>query len=194
MPGSINIPLSGQYATWAGTLIGLDVPILLVAEDPERLEESRMRLARVGIERVECYLEGGVLDWEQAGLELSQVPQISVLDLYQLLCDQPEAVQVVDVRRPAEWEAGRIEQATLRPLDKLPTPAAKNGAPEVLAGLDARRPIAVHCKSGYRSSIACSLLDRAGFKNIINVVGGFDAWQKQQLPFVGDTATTSCTR
>ena len=194
VPGSINIPLSGQYATWAAMLIGLDTPILLVAEDPERLEESRMRLARVGIEKVEGYLEGGVLAWEQAGLELGEVPQISVLDLYQLLCDQPEEVQVLDVRRPAEWEAGRIEQATLRPLDKLPTPAAKYGASEVLAGLDGRRPIAVHCKSGYRSSIACSLLERAGFKNIINVVGGFDAWQKQQLPFVGDVAASTCTR
>ena len=172
VPGAIHIALSGQYASWAGTLIGLDRPIVLVAEDPERLQESRMRLARVGIENVEGYLEGGVLAWERA-LRLSQVPQISVLDLYQQLCDQPHEIQVVDVRRPAEWEAGHIEQAALKPLNKLTT---------LLADLDPSRPIAVHCKSGYRSSIATSLLERAGYPSVMNVVGGFDAWQTQKLP------------
>lgn len=194
VPASINIPLSGQYATWAASLIGLDLPILLVAEDPEQLEESRMRLARVGMEKVEGYLEGGVLAWEKAGLKLGEVPQISVLDLYKELNERAGELQVVDVRRPAEWEAGHIEQATLRSLDNLPAPAAKNGGADVLAGLDAGKTVAVHCKSGYRSAIACSLLGRAGFKNVINIVGGFDAWQKQQLPIVGDTAATSCAR
>jgi hydroxyacylglutathione hydrolase len=96
-----------------------------------------------------------------------------VLDLYQLLCDQPDAVQVIDVRRPAEWEAGHLEQARLKPLDRLRT---------LLDDLDTARPIAVHCKSGYRSSIATSLLLRAGFKNVLNVTGGFDAWLQQKLP------------
>jgi len=194
IPGSVNIPLSGQYATWAASLIGLDLPILLIAEDPERLEESRMRLARVGMERVEGSLEGGMLAWEKAGLELGQVPQISALDLHNELRARGGELQVVDARRPAEWEAGHIEQATLRPLDNLPAPIAKDSALAALQGLDPQKSIAVHCKSGYRSAIACSLLARAGYKNVINIVGGFDAWQKQQLPIVGDPAASSCTR
>jgi glyoxylase-like metal-dependent hydrolase (beta-lactamase superfamily II)/rhodanese-related sulfurtransferase len=173
VPGAIHIALSGQYASWAGTLLGLNHPIVLVAEDPERLQESRMRLARVGIENVGGYVRGGVLAWEHAGLPLDQVPQISVLDLYQQLCDQPDEIQVVDVRRPVEWEAGHIERAALKPLNKLTT---------LLDDLNPAKPIAVHCKSGYRSSIATSLLERAGFRSVMNVVGGFDAWQAQKLP------------
>jgi hydroxyacylglutathione hydrolase len=175
VPGSIHIALSGQYASWAGILLGLDQPIVLVAEDPERLEESRLRLARVGIEKVVGYVEGGVLGWERAGRPLDQVPQISALDLYQQLADQPEAIQVVDVRRPAEWETGHIEQAVLKPLDRLRS---------MVSDLDPRKPIAVHCKSGYRSSIGTSLLQRSGFLHVMNVVGGFDAWQAQNLPFI----------
>ena len=83
VPGSIHIALSGQYASWAGTLIGLAPPIILGAEDAERLEESRTHLARVGIENVVGYLAEGVLAWERSGMPLEQVPQISVLDLYE---------------------------------------------------------------------------------------------------------------
>jgi hydroxyacylglutathione hydrolase len=173
LPGAVHIALSGQFASWAGTLLGLDQPLVLVAEDPERLEESRMRLARVGVENVVGYLEGGVLAWQQTSLPLEQVPQISVLDLHGQLRDAPDTVQVVDVRQPAEWEAGHIVQARLKPLNRLRT---------LLDDLDPRKPIAVHCKSGYRSSIATSLLQRAGFREVMNVVGGFDAWQAQRLP------------
>jgi hydroxyacylglutathione hydrolase len=175
VPGAIHIALSGQFASWAGILIGLDQPILLVAEDPGQLEESRMRLARVGIEKVIGFLDGGILAWERAGLPLDQVPQISVLDLDQELANQPERLQLVDVRKPGEWEAGHIAQAVLKPLDRLRT---------MLTELDPQKPVAVHCKSGYRSSIATSLLQRAGFSQVMNVVGGFDAWQAQKLPFV----------
>lgn len=175
VPGSIHIALCGQYASWAGTLIGLDTPIVLVAENPERLEEARLRLARVGIEQVVGYLAEGVLAWEHGGRPLEQVPQISVLDLYQQLCDLPDEVQVVDVRRPAEWEAGHLKRAMLKPLDRLHT---------LLADLVPSKPIAVHCKSGYRSSIGTSLLQAEGFKQVMNVVGGFDAWQAHHLPIV----------
>lgn len=174
VPGAVHIALSGQYASWAATLLGLDRPILLVAEDPERLQESRMRLARVGMEKVLGYLEGGVLAWQNAGLSVEAIPQISVLDLYQQLCDQPDELQVVDVRRQSEWEAGHIERAAHKPLDKLS---------KMTTDLDPRKPIAVHCKSGYRSSIGTSLLQGLGFPQVMNVVGGFDAWQAQKLPF-----------
>ncbi|MGH9775178.1 MAG: MBL fold metallo-hydrolase [Candidatus Acidiferrales bacterium] len=175
VPGAVHIALSGQYASWAGILLGLDSRIVLVAEDPARLEESRMRLARVGIELILGYLEGGVLAWERAGMPLARTPQISVQDLAAAMNDSGFALQVVDVRKLPEWEAGHVEGAVLMPLDRL-SAALPNG-------LDTARPVAVHCKSGYRSSIATSVFRRAGFKEVWNVVGGFDAWLAQKLPF-----------
>jgi hydroxyacylglutathione hydrolase len=82
---------------------------------------------------------------------------------------------VLDVRREPEWEAGHIPGASWWPLDNF-----KVAPPEI----DRNIPVAVHCKGGYRSMIACSLLQRAGFQNVINVVGGFDAWQAAKLPSV----------
>ncbi len=190
VPGSIHISLAGQYAFWAAALLGLDRPIILVAEDPERALESRTRLARVGIESLVGCLEGGVVAWERSGRPLASIPQIRALDLYQQLCDQPDAMRVVDVRSPAEWEAGHIEQAALKSLNKWAlSEREKVAAP--LADLNPNKLLAVHCKSGYRSSIATSLLARAGFRSV-NVVGGFDAWQAQKLPMsVGSQATAT---
>lgn len=173
VPGALHIALSGQYASWAAILLGLDSKIILVAEDPERLQESQMRLARVGIEKVTGYLAGGMPAWEKAGLKAGQVPEISALDLARAISEQNGNLQVIDVRKNAEWEAGHIEQAKLKSLDQL-----RN----LLGDLDRERPVAVHCKSGYRSSIATSLLEAAGFQNLLNVTGGFDAWQAQKLP------------
>jgi hydroxyacylglutathione hydrolase len=201
VPGSMHIGLGGQFAAWAGSLIGLDVPVILVVSDPEKLQESQVRLARVGIEKVAGYLGTSgnaptgsdvgpeasgqaILAWQKAGLPLGQVPQISVLNLYEEFCDRPGEVQVVDVRRAMEWEAGHIEQAQLKPLSSLRT---------MLNDLDTQRPIAVHCKSGYRSSIATSLLLRAGFQQVMNVTGGFDAWLAQKLPVVVDNPASACT-
>jgi rhodanese-related sulfurtransferase len=125
----------------------------------------------VGIEDARGYLNGGVEAWTQAGFELAELPQIDAQTLLDRL--QADATQVLDVRRESEWQAGHIEGARWWPLDNF-----KVSTPEI----DRERPIAVHCKSGYRSMIACSLLQRAGFRNITNVIGGFDAWQQARLP------------
>ena len=176
VPGSINIALSGQFASWAGTVLGLSTCPMLIAESPEQLSEARLRLARVGIESVAGYLQGGVAAWKQAGFALAEVPQITVQDLHNSL--QAEASQVLDVRREPEWNAAHIESATWWPLDNF-----KISTPEI----DRDRPVAVHCKGGYRSMIACSLLQRAGFTNVTNVIGGFDAWQEAKLPVESKT-------
>ena len=176
VPGSINIALSGQFASWAGTVLGLSTCPMLIAESPEQLSEARLRLARVGIENVAGYLQGGVAAWKQAGFALAEVPQITVQDLHNSL--QAEASQVLDVRREPEWNAAHIESATWWPLDNF-----KISTPEI----DRDRPVAVHCKGGYRSMIACSLLQRAGFINVTNVIGGFDAWQEAKLPVESKT-------
>jgi rhodanese-related sulfurtransferase len=191
LPGAVNIGLGGQYASWAARILGLDQPLILVAEDPERLEESRMRLARVGMEKVVGFLEGGVLAWERAGLPLRQTPQVSVLDLREQLRSRGHEWKVLDVRNPGEWRAGHLENVAHAPLDRLSLLAPQAARDAALAALDSRAPLAVHCKSGYRSSIAASLLERAGFTQVMNVVGGFDAWQAQKLPAVAEG--TACS-
>ena len=171
VPGSINIALSGQFATWAGTILGLASQPVLIADSPEQLAEARLRLARVGIETERGYLEGGVSGWKQAGLDLVQLSEIEVKELQQRLSE--DKIRVLDVRREPEWMAGHVEGAAWWPLDRF-----RLSPPEV----DLNLPLAVHCQSGYRSMIACSLLQRAGFRNVINVTGGFTAWQEAQLP------------
>lgn len=180
VPGSINIALSGQFAAWAGTVLGLSASLVLIAGSSEQLSEARMRLARVGIENVRGYLQGGVDGWRQAGLPLAKLVQISAQDLSARL--QNNGLQVLDVRREPEWQAGHIEGASCWPLDNF-----KVSPPEI----DCDMPVAVHCKGGYRSMIACSLLQRAGFKNVINVIGGFDSWQQGNLPAVSEKAVCS---
>jgi len=165
--GSIQIGLSGQFASWAGIVLGLNQELVIVAEDDEHAQETRLRLARVGIERVAGYLEGGISNWIREGRTLVYLPHIDVDELRKLLEDDPGYLQVLDVRKPAEFEAGHISGAMLKPVDQLA------GS---LEGLDRERPVAVYCKSGYRSSIASSLLERAGFKQVINLTGGYDAW------------------
>jgi hydroxyacylglutathione hydrolase len=183
IPGSVHIALSGQYAAWAGALIGLDREIILIAEDPERAEESRMRLARVGIERIAGYLDGGVSAWQRSGRQVAQFAQISAGELRQLLVREPE-MQLVDVRRASEWDAGHIAQAHLAPLNKFATliTSGSEAARKLLPDFETDRPVIVHCQGGYRSAIAASLLERAGFSMVVNVIGGFDAWKLQKFP------------
>ena len=132
-----------------------------------------MRLARVGIEALDGFLSGGVDAWKNAGLPLATIAQINVQALAARM--RSHDVQVLDVRRAPEWEAGHIEDAMWWPLDNF-----KVSPPE----MDRDGEVAVHCKGGYRSMIASSLLQRAGFKNVVNVTGGFDAWQQAHLPVV----------
>jgi hydroxyacylglutathione hydrolase len=171
VPGSVNIPLSGQFASWAGSIIGLSSRPVLIADTREQLSEARLRLARVGIETERGYLEGGVAGWKQAGFALAVLPEISVQDLQTQLAENK--ISVLDVRREGEWMAGHIHGAGWWPLDRF-----RVSPPEV----DLNVPLAVHCQSGYRSIIACSLLQRAGFQNVVNVSGGFGAWQEAKLP------------
>ena len=143
--------------------MGLDRELILVTEDPPAAAEARLRLARVGIERVQGVLQGGIGSWFDADLDLSITPHIGVRDLHQ----RHSEFTVVDVRTPREFDAGHIPGAVLHPLD---------GLRASLASLDRAAPLAVHCKSGYRSIIACSVLEAAGFTQVHNVSGGYDAW------------------
>src|SRR5437660_8536130 len=127
-----------------------------------------MRLARVGLENVKGYLAGGMNAWTDAGLELAIVPQISVAELKALVETRPE-LQLVDVRRPAEYENGHAPHAVSAPLAKL-----RERLPQL--NLRPTEPIAVICAGGFRSSAATSLMQQAGFTNLLNVTGGTKAW------------------
>ena len=171
VPGSVSIPLSGQFASWAGAVLGLAAHPVLIAASAEQVSEARVRLARIGIEDVAGYLEGGVEGWRTAGLPLEQLKQITVQELSTKLAEG--GVAVLDVRREGEYEVGHVERADWHPLDRF-----KAALPEI----PKYTPVAVHCKGGYRSVIACSILKRAGYQNVIDVAGGFDAWTGAGLP------------
>ena len=178
VPGSVGIALSGQFASWAGGVLGIHSKPVLIGDTGAQIDEARLRLARVGIEDLRGYLAGGLAAWQKAGLPLAKTAQISPQELNQKLRDGTvRAADVLDVRREGEWQAGHIADVQCRALDTFP-----HGLP----AMDRERPVAVHCKSGYRSIIACSLLERAGYRNVINVAGGFDAWHAAGLPEVAE--------
>lgn len=168
IPGALNIGLGGQFASWAGSLIPLTAPIVIVAGSDDKVAEAQLRLARVGLENVQGYLAGGIEGWEEAGLELDVVPQISVAKLKELIDTRPD-LQIVDVRRPAEYQSGHAPRAVTAPLANLPA---------LLPGLalDATKQTALICAGGYRSSAGTSIMQQAGFKNLLNVTGGTKAW------------------
>ena len=144
---------------------------VLIADSQEQLAEARLRLARVGIETERGFLQGGVSAWKHAGFSVAQLQEVTPQDLQQQL--SKAKIQVLDVRREPEWMAGHVAGATWWPLDRF-----RVSPPEV----DPNLRLAVHCQSGYRSMIACSLLERAGYNNVVNVSGGFAAWQEARLP------------
>jgi len=164
--GALNVPLDGQYASWVGTLLKPDQKIILVV-DPARLEEAVMRLARVGYEQVAGVLEGGIERWRAEGLPVGSIPQVPVESL------AGAARHVLDVRRTGEWDTSHIPGARNIPLAQLP---------ERLGELDRAAEWVLVCASGFRSSIATSVLARAGFTRLANAAGGMGAYGKAGLP------------
>jgi hydroxyacylglutathione hydrolase len=167
VPGSIHIGLSGQFASWAARILGLDKKIILVGEDPDHLRESQLRLARVGIEDVRAYLDGGIIGWIEGGYELDYIPQVTVEEFEDLLKQEGDHVAVLDVREPGEVQTAAMEGSLRIPLGQLEKRTGE---------IDPSKLTVVHCKGGYRSSIATSILRRAGVKDVVNLTGGFDAW------------------
>lgn len=175
VPGSINIALSGQFASWAGSVIGLTARPVLIADNDEQLSEAHLRLARVGIEDARGFLEGGIAGWKKAGMPVATLQEVSVEQLSAWM--HSGETKLVDVRREGEWKAVHIDGAVWSPLDTL----SRN-----LPALDRDCRVAVQCKSGYRSAIACSVLQKSGFRNVVKVLGGMDAWQAAKLPTISE--------
>src|SRR5581483_4807070 len=173
VPGSVHIALTGQYASWAARILGLNTELIIVGEDPEHVRESRLRLARVGLETVSGYLDEGIAGWAKSRRQLDSIPQITAQDLAELRAGEPERITVLDVREPGEVAAGAIEHSVAIPLGELKSRMGE---------IDREKLLIVHCKGGYRSSIATSLLRREGFRDVANLIGGYDAWKAAGLP------------
>jgi rhodanese-related sulfurtransferase/glyoxylase-like metal-dependent hydrolase (beta-lactamase superfamily II) len=168
VPGAVNLALGGRFAPWSGALLPPDGAFVVVAEDDARAAEARTRLARIGYERVLGWLAGGMAAWLAAGRPVERLEQTGVTELRRLVAG---GLPVIDVRARAEYAAGHIPGARNVPLDEL------GGA-----RLDPTREYAVVCAGGYRSSAACSLLRRRGFRALRNVSGGTSAWVEAGYP------------
>ncbi|MEJ8841091.1 MBL fold metallo-hydrolase [Lacibacter sp. H375] len=172
VPGSISIGLEGRFAEWAGALLPFDETILLVSEEGKE-EETIVRLARVGFDKVGGYLKGGFDAWANAG---EQVDIIIDVEADELAMDLPfdDNLVVVDVRKETEYADGHVKDAVNLPLGEITDPG-------LIANIEERDNLYVHCQSGYRSVIASSILKRQGFHNLRNVVGGFNKIKEQKI-------------
>ncbi len=166
LPGAFNIGGDQNLSMWAGWVVPYDRPILLVGDDSAGYEHARRSLIRVGLDNVVGYLKGGMKAWIEAGYPQDHLPQISVGELRERL---DRGAFVLDVRSDGEWNSGHIEGAEHIMAGHLPQHAAE---------LPHDRAIHVICGSGYRSSVASSILRRAGFRDVVNVVGGMTAWSR----------------
>src|SRR5690606_27749091 len=160
-----------EFASWAGWMLDDQRPIYLIGEDSVEVHQATLQLYRIGLDQVAGYLRNGMTDWQNAGLPLACVMQWTVHELDRRRGD-PE-VQVLDVRSPEEVAQGRVPGARHAFVAHLP---------QHLEQLDRDGIVAVYCGSGYRASIAASLLKRHGFNRVANVPGSWAAWRKHDLP------------
>jgi len=171
LQGSINIGLGGQYATWAGTILNREHPIVIIA-DPGRENEAAIRLGRIGFDHVAGYLQDGLRSLESRPALTAKTERVSAPFAAELLAASAPPL-AVDVRSPREREQKFIAGSLAIPLNHLE---------ENLAMLPKDRPLLVYCAGGYRSSMAASLLQKHGFDRVSEIAGGIAAWEAANLP------------
>ncbi|MGD8310090.1 MAG: rhodanese-like domain-containing protein [Chromatiales bacterium] len=171
IPGALNVGIGNAFATWAGSVVPYDRPVVLVIERPEDLWEVCWQLLRIGYDLPKGWLAGGMLAWRTAGKDIEVMPQWTVHELRRAM-DRDRDLMILDVRQPAEWAEGHIPEAVhitgaeiTRRVDEIPRD----------------RPIATICGSGYRSSVAGSVLKQHGHPQVYNVLGGMTGWQSADL-------------
>jgi rhodanese-related sulfurtransferase len=165
--GSVNIGLSGKFERWAGEILDREKPIILIS-DPGQEREAITRLARVGLEQIKGFLNHGIHALASTPELIRHTNRMTVTHLEEHLM-QADRPHLLDVRTPHEWETRHIDDSRNIPLQHLSTR---------LSEIPKDHTIAVYCSSGYRSSIAASLLEHHDFDNIVDLVGGFDAWEE----------------
>lgn len=162
IPGAMNIGLNGSFAVWVGTLVDISTPLIIVSDEGKE-EESILRLARVGFENVKGFLKGGINSWTASGKPVNTIHSITSEEFAKQYTDAK--YKVLDVRKTGEYENGHVKNAIHSCLDYLP----KN-----IDSLDKNQAYLVHCAAGYRSMIACSIMQAKGFRNVVNVLGGYN--------------------
>jgi hydroxyacylglutathione hydrolase len=170
---SLNIGLGGQYATWAGTMLDAAQSIVLIA-DPGFEREAALSLGRIGFDRVNGYLKGGMEALRVRPDLVRTTERVSAPMLEEELVSSKPPL-VVDIRSSREWQQKRIGDSLNLPLAHL-----KESAGQLPAG----RRIAVHCAGGYRSSIAVGILNQVGITDLVELAGGLAAWEAAKLPVV----------
>jgi glyoxylase-like metal-dependent hydrolase (beta-lactamase superfamily II)/rhodanese-related sulfurtransferase len=168
IPNSIFIGLDGSFAPWVGALIpDLMQPILLVAP-VGREQETVTRLARVGYDNTIGYLEGGFDAWKASGKEVDQIESISAATFAETYA-KDKTINVLDVRKPGEWSGSHVDGSQNFPLDYIN---------KHMGEVDDDKTYYMHCRSGYRSTVAASILKSRGFEKVVNVLASFDEIEK----------------
>jgi hydroxyacylglutathione hydrolase len=175
IPDAINVGAGTSFPTWAGSVLPGDADILLVVDDPAQLWDLYWQLLRIGYRQPVGWLAGGMFAWRTTTQPLDTLPLWTPAQL-DAQRRAGRGLFILDVRQPGEWAAGHVPGAQHIPGSELP---------ERLSDVPADRPVAVYCGSGYRSSVAASLLRRSGHREVYNVIGGFSAWEAERLPVTG---------
>ena len=173
VPGALNVGMGASFPTWAGTVLPEGREVLLVLDRPGDLWTVTWELLRIGYAVPAGWLAGGMHAWRTAAKPIETLPQITVFELHERL--QRGELSLLDVRQPPEWATSHVEGARFVTGAELPT--------RVDELLDTG-PLAVTCGSGYRSSVAASLLKHRGKADVVNVAGGMSAWAQAGLPMV----------
>ena len=175
--GSLSIALRSSFPIWAGWMLEPEQRILLVLDRPEDAAVVQRQLLGIGVENLGGYLRQGMRGWTEAGLPFETSGRMSVHECYEHSRDDVE-LQVLDVRRDDEWQSGHISGA-----QHAFVPFLEESLDQLQ--LDKGKSLAVYCGSGYRSSIAVSVLKRQGFEDVRNILGSMSAWKAAGLPLEG---------
>jgi glyoxylase-like metal-dependent hydrolase (beta-lactamase superfamily II)/rhodanese-related sulfurtransferase len=174
IPGSINIGFEKQLANWVGMVVDPTAEILLVVDDQADYDRMVTELHRIGYDLIFGYLSGGIMAWLMSGRAVAQLEQTSPHQLAARL--ENGGPRIIDVRTPAEWNRGRIEQAEHLSLS------------EILVGrlpqAEKDEELVLQCGSGYRSNIAASILRQAGYAHVKSLAGGVFAWSNAGFPLI----------
>jgi hydroxyacylglutathione hydrolase len=180
LAGSLNIGLSGQFASWAGTILDRDRPIVLIAA-PGLERQAATRLGRIGFDHVAGYLDGGMNAADSHSELIGSTRRLAATALAEQLASS-EPPLVLDVRNERERKEKSIDGSLHIPLNRLKARFAE---------LSRDRPIVVHCAGGYRSSIAASIIRQCGIGDVSDLLGGIAAWEKSGLPVTGSSTDRS---
>jgi glyoxylase-like metal-dependent hydrolase (beta-lactamase superfamily II)/rhodanese-related sulfurtransferase len=172
VPGSIFIGLNGSFAPWVGAMIP-DINQKIILITPEgREEETVMRLARVGYDHAVGYLSGGFESWKKAGKDVAVIESIDIPTFKKTYESKPD-ITILDVRKPNEWSTSHLVTAQNFPLDFIN---------QHMSDINPRETYFLHCRSGYRSTIAASILKARGFHHIVDVIGAYEDMKVEEMP------------